>query len=88
MCSSDLERRERACLGIQARDVWAFVEIAVDARQRQILEVVTTTMLFGNDVLDLESSQGRLILSEPAVLATVSRPQADGCTRGRIHRGY
>jgi len=82
------ELGECARLWIEAGDIRPFVQIAIDTRQGEIFGIVSPEMLFGNHVLHLESRQRGLFLSQPAILAAMSRPLADKSACGRIHRGY
>jgi hypothetical protein len=42
------------CFGIDARQIWPLFQIAVDASESEIVHSIETTMLLGNDVLDME----------------------------------
>ena len=53
-----VQRDDRMGLWIDAGKVAALVEIAVDARQSEIAQCVGTTVLFGNNVLNVEQRQG------------------------------
>ncbi len=44
-------------LGIDTGEIGAFVKVAVDTCESEILDIVGAAMLFGNDVLDVESSE-------------------------------
>lgn len=56
-----LARREElgnpVCFRINAREVRAFVEITVNASQRQIIEIIAAVMEFREDVFDVENGQ-------------------------------
>lgn len=45
------------CCRVDAGQIRAFVQIAVDARQSQVVFAVGTAMLCGDDVLDMKSGQ-------------------------------
>ena len=66
-------------LRINTRQVRSFMQIAIDAGQGKIAGVVRTSMLFGNDVLDMQDSQRRVVLMEPAILATIRCTLPDEC---------
>ena len=56
------ESRYFVRFGIDARQVRAFMEIAVDTRESEVVGVVRTAMLPGDDVLDVERGKRRIIL--------------------------
>lgn len=41
-------------LRIHAREIGSFMQIAIDARQREIIQAVCPAMSLGNDVLDMK----------------------------------
>lgn len=43
------------CLGINPRQVRAFVKITIDARKRQVIKIIAAAMYLGNDVLDVKN---------------------------------
>lgn len=49
-----IKRHDLPRLRVDARQVATFVQITLGARQGQIIEVILTAVLTGNDVLDME----------------------------------
>lgn len=45
------------CLGIDPSQVSPFVEIAIDACEREVIDLIVATMYFWDDVLYVKSSQ-------------------------------
>jgi hypothetical protein len=43
--------------GIDARQIGAFVKVAVNARKSEIVHVIEAAVLLGDDMLDMESSK-------------------------------
>ena len=62
------------CIGVRinARQVWPFVQITIDAGQRQVIKGITSSMELRNDVLDAEGRQWRIALRQLTKLATIS----------------
>jgi len=58
--------------GIDSRQVWTLVKIAVNASQGQVVEVVAAAMYPWDDVLDVKGGQRRIFLSKLAILAPIS----------------
>ena len=50
-------------MGIDPREVWALVKIAVNASQSQVVEIVAPAMNPWDDVLDVKCGQRRIFLS-------------------------
>ncbi len=48
------ESSQTSAQRVEARDVWPFVKITIVAREGEIVEVVRSAMLFGDDVFDLK----------------------------------
>ena len=44
-------------LRINAGQVWAFMQITINAGQGEVVDCVTATMKFGNDMFDVQSGQ-------------------------------
>ena len=47
------------------------MKIAIDAGKGEIVDVIATAVNFGNDVLDMERGQRRIILMQMTILASV-----------------
>src|SRR5438132_551884 len=47
------------------------MKIAIDAGKGEIVEVIAATVNFGNDVLDVERGERRVILMQMTILASV-----------------
>lgn len=47
------------------------MKIAIDAGKGEIVEVIVTAVNFGNDVLDMERGERRIILMQMTILASV-----------------
>jgi hypothetical protein len=47
------EQSNLSIIGVDARQVWTFVEIAAMARQRQIIGIVGTAVLFRDNMFDV-----------------------------------
>ena len=58
--------------GIDSRQVWTLVKIAVNASQGQVVEIVAAAMYPWDDVLDVKGGQRRIFLSKLAILAPIS----------------
>lgn len=75
------KRNDLPGLRVDAGEVCALVQIAGDAGEREISRVVTASVLPRQDVLDLESGDGRLRLGPLAILAPIAGALADEQTR-------
>jgi hypothetical protein len=71
--------------GIHAREVRALAKVAAVAGQRQIVNVIAPTVLFGDDMLNVVR-QLAVLLTQQAIFTTVIRPAADKVPCGGIHR--
>jgi hypothetical protein len=58
--------------GIDPRQIWAFVKIAVNASQSQVVEIVAAAMNPRDDVLYVKHGQRRIFLWQLAILAPIS----------------
>jgi hypothetical protein len=76
--------RDAVRFRIDAGQVRTFVQITVDAGEREIVEFVTAAVKSRNDVLDVESSQRRIILMKLAILAAVAGAFPNGGSRRGI----
>jgi hypothetical protein len=65
------------CHRVDSTEVWAFVQIAAVASEREIPDIVAAAVLTGDNVFDLMRHRA-ILLAKLAVLASVvSRKQAD-----------
>lgn len=71
---------------VNARQVGAFVEVTVDAREAEIGFVIGAAVLARADVLDVQGGERRVILMQVAILATVGRPLAHEGSRRLRHK--
>ena len=76
-----------SCFRIVARDITSFVQIAVDARQCEIVEIIAPAVFPRKNMLDMQGGQWRLILMQSAILATEICPVANPASRGGVHAG-
>lgn len=53
--------RDFASVRVNAAEIRAFVTIAFRAGKREIVGVISTTMLTGDDVLDVKTQSGELL---------------------------
>jgi hypothetical protein len=58
----------------EAGQVGAFGGIAFWACETEVLRIVTVTVLFGKDVLDMKSEEIEIVLMHPAIFAAVFGP--------------
>lgn len=79
------ETRHFGGIGIQARKVGAFVEIALMTRPRKIPRIVRAAMLSGNDVFHLEGVESIMGLTQAAVLAPVFCALAHQLTQWKVY---
>jgi len=75
-------------LWIVSRDIATFVQIAVNASHRQILEIVGPTVLPWQNVLNMQRRQRRLVLVESTIFTPMSRTFADGPALASIHDSH
>jgi hypothetical protein len=71
-------------IGIHAREVGAFVKIALVARPRQIGQIICPAMLSGNDVVHVEWAIGVIRLRQAAVFAPVFRALSNQLTPWKV----
>jgi hypothetical protein len=82
-----MEKTHHFCgLGIDAREVRAFVLVVVVARQGEIIRIVGTTVLFGNHVFHVHTIERLIVLMDQAILATVVCPAPNQFTRCGVHQ--
>lgn len=73
------------CNGINAGQISAFMQIAVDAGEGKIANIIATAMLPGNDVLNVEGGKGRVVLMQLTVFATITSALANENSRRFLH---
>ena len=61
------------------------MEVAIDARQGEIFEIIFAPVDFGDDMLDVEDRERRIILVKRAIFAAVSSALADVGSYRPIH---
>ena len=76
---------ERAGERVNAGQVGAFVEIAVDAREAEIGLIIGAAVLARADVLEVQGRERRVILMQAAILAAVRGPLAHEGSRRLRH---
>jgi hypothetical protein len=74
-----------ACVGIDTREVWPFVRVATITGEREVVRVISSTMLLGHNMLDVKRNQWRRFLQNAAVFAGVTGMPSDKLSRARIH---
>jgi hypothetical protein len=73
-------------LRVNAGQVRSFVQVAINARQSQVAEIVRAAVDLWDDVLDVERRKGGVFLMHPAILATMAGALPDAGSRARAHR--
>src|SRR5262245_59977175 len=73
------EHHDLPCFRIDPCQVWSLVQVALMARKREVLEVVTASVLPWDHVLDVKPDERKILLVETAILATVLRSAPDRC---------
>ena len=56
---------------INSRQIRSFVQIAIDAGKREILEIVSATMYLWNNMFNMQCGTRRVVLMQVAILASV-----------------
>src|SRR5262249_55217536 len=79
------ERCELAGVRVDARKIWTFECVAPCAGQGEVIGLVASAMLLGDDVFDVVSELD-LFLAEETILATVAGTRSDVGLDLRIHR--
>jgi hypothetical protein len=74
-----------ACHRVDSTEVWAFVQIAAMASEREIFDIIAAAVLTGDNVFDLMRRRA-MLLAKLAVLATISCPVSDKKPGSGIHR--
>ena len=70
---------------IDAREVWALVEVAPEATEAEVVGSRRSAMLLGHDVVDRKREERIVMLVDSAVLATPFRPLAHLRSEPVIH---
>jgi len=73
-------------LRVYAGEIGAFMQIAVNAGEGEVVIIVSAPVDFRNDVLDMKWGQWRIVLAQPAILATVTRATTDAGLGRRVLR--
>jgi hypothetical protein len=73
------------CNGINAGQISVFMQIAVDAGEGKIANIITTVVLLGNDVLNVKGGKGRVVLMQLTVFATIASALANENSRRFLH---
>ena len=73
-------------LRVNAGQVRSFVQVAINTRQSQILQIVRAAMNLGDDVLEVQSCQWRIFLARQTILATPAGTLPDAGSRAGAHR--
>lgn len=71
--------------GIDSGEIRTLMQVAVDAGECQIAELIAATMAARNDVLHVELGQRRILLSQLAILASIPRPFPNAGAISRAH---
>jgi hypothetical protein len=59
------------CLGIEPGEICSFVKVAIDTGKGKIFDIITAAVNFRNDVFNVERGEGRIILMQMTVFASV-----------------
>ena len=59
-------------LRINSRQIWTLVQVAIDACQGQVIEVIRAAMSFGDNMFHMKHSQRRIVLVQVAVFTTIT----------------
>ena len=63
---------DRLRFRINARQIRTFMKIAINTRERQVVEIVSATVFLRDNMLDVEFSEWGIILMELAVFAAMA----------------
>src|ERR1035437_1381177 len=74
-----------ARVGVNPGEVGALVQVAVETGQSQVLLLVSTPMLPGDDVLDMKPADRLVLLAQTAILATVAGPIPHPLAQRGVH---
>lgn len=70
---------------INARQMRAFVEIAIDTGESPIFQFVRASMYPRNNVLDVQHGQRRVVLAQQTILTTMPGALLDAGSLRRVH---
>lgn len=76
--------RDGVRLRIDAREVWAFVQIAMVTSQSEVCQIIAAAVLAGDNMLDVEREEGIIVLMKSAILAVVGGSIPDEIGRRRV----
>ena len=79
------ERDDFVRLEVQAGEIGPLVRIAPITRQGQLVRMVSSAMLFGDDVLNVKGDIGSGLLRHATILACVAGAPSDKLARPGIH---
>ena len=71
--------------GIDAAEVRSLVGVAAIASQAKILEIVITSVLLGNNVLDVKGKESGCFLWDQAILAPLAGTPPDSFAGAGVH---
>ena len=86
MLSRMEQRRYGAGFRIAADEIGSFVQIAPEAREREIFGRIISFMLAGGDVLNLECDNGLVIAMQVTVFTLVAGALIYKLASGRVHQ--
>jgi hypothetical protein len=72
-------------VGVDPGQVRTLVQIAIDAGEREVCEIVTATVLSRQNVFDLEFGDGGLRLGQLAIFTAMASPLPDMLPRLLVH---
>lgn len=79
------QRRDFFGLRVNTGQVGPFVQIAINAGQRKIVEIVSAAVDFGGDMLDMEGGQRGIVLVESAIFTAIFGTFPDAGLRALVH---
>jgi hypothetical protein len=71
------QHSDLTCFRIDPGQIRSFVEIAIDAREGEIVESIAAAVNFRDGVLDMKRRERRIILMQMTILASVLRTLAN-----------
>lgn len=86
VASGMVQRHDKVGLGVDRCDVRALLQVATNAAETQVFDLVRSTMLFPDDVVDL-MGQDRRVLGNPAILTCPlsAPPNQLSCIARELH---
>ena len=90
MFAPDIVARMKQCndrthIGINTRQVRSFVRVATITGEREVLRIISSTVLLRHNVLDMKRNQWRRFLRDAAIFASIAGAPSDELSRARIH---